>query len=82
MCTLKLHATVIDTIDRARKDHLWRGSDANAKGKPLIAWPKVTTPNENGGIGVRNLKHNQALLMIRSMILGSTWSGTPTIQMD
>jgi len=64
MCTLSLPITVIDTIDRARKDALWRGNDVNAKRKPLIAWKKVTTPKENGGLGVIDLKvQNQALLM-------------------
>ena len=39
-------------------------SDVNAKKKPLIACSKVTTPKENGGLGVINLKvQNQALLM-------------------
>jgi hypothetical protein len=64
MCTLRLPITVIDTIDRARKDCLWRGNDVNAKRKPLIAWKKVTTPKENGGLGVINLiVQNQALLL-------------------
>ena len=62
MCTLKLPATVIKAIDRARKDCLWRKNDGS--GKPLIAWSKVTTPKKNGGLGVKNLRiQNQALLI-------------------
>jgi hypothetical protein len=64
MCTLQLPITVINIIDRARKDCLWRGNDINAKRKPLIAWKHVTTPKENGGLGVMNLfAQNQALLL-------------------
>ena len=64
MRTLRIPITVIDAIDRARKDALWRGNDTNAKRKPLIAWEKVTTPKENGGLGVIDLKvQNQAPLM-------------------
>ena len=55
---------MIDSIDRARKDALWRGNDINAKKRPIIAWEKVTTPKENGGLGVINLKvQNKALLL-------------------
>jgi len=37
MCTLQVPATVLDYIDRARRHCLWRGSDSNAKIKPLVA---------------------------------------------
>jgi hypothetical protein len=64
MCTLQLPITVINIIDRARKDCLWRGNDINVKRKPLIAWKHVTTPKENGGLGVMSLfAQNQALLL-------------------
>jgi hypothetical protein len=37
MCTLQLPVSVLEYIDRARRHCLWRGSDSNAKMKPLVA---------------------------------------------
>lgn len=51
MCTLKLHKGVIESIDRARKQCLWRGNDLNNKGENLAAWPMVTLPKQKGGLG-------------------------------
>uniref|UniRef100_A0A0A9GKK0 Reverse transcriptase domain-containing protein n=1 Tax=Arundo donax TaxID=35708 RepID=A0A0A9GKK0_ARUDO len=64
MCTLLLPITVTENIDRARRNCLWRGSDVNAKGKPLVAWKKVYRPKSKGGLGVVDLKsQNEALLV-------------------
>ena len=64
MCTVKMHITVLNAIDRARRHGLWRGSDVAGKGKPLVAWSKVTMPKEKGGLGLKNLQiMNEALLM-------------------
>jgi len=56
MCTIKLPKGVIDNIDRARKQCLWRGNDAEKKGGNLVAWPVVMRPKEKGGLGVLNLR--------------------------
>ena len=64
MCTIKLPKGVIDNIDRARKQCLWRGNDAEKKGGNLVAWPVVMRPKEKGGLGVLNLRlQNDALLL-------------------
>jgi hypothetical protein len=64
MCTLKLPKGVIDNIDRARKQCLWRGSDRSKKGGNLAAWPMVTKPKNKGGLNVTNLYvQNDALLI-------------------
>jgi hypothetical protein len=64
LCSVKMHATNINSIDRARKHGLWRGSDIAGKGKPLVAWDKVTTPKGKGGLGLKNLRlMNEALLL-------------------
>ncbi|KAL6643274.1 hypothetical protein ACP70R_021455 [Stipagrostis hirtigluma subsp. patula] len=64
MTTLKLHVTVVENIDRARKQCLWRGSDINRKGGNLASWDKVCKPKSKGGLGVINLRlHNDALLL-------------------
>jgi hypothetical protein len=64
MCTLKLPKGVIDNIDRARKQCLWRGNDTTKKGGNLAAWPIVMKPKNKGGLGVINLSvQNDALLL-------------------
>lgn len=64
MCTIKLPKGVIENIDRARKQCLWRGNSEKKKGGNLVAWPVVMQPKDKGGLGVINLKlQNDALLM-------------------
>lgn len=66
MCTIKLPKGVIENIDRARKQCLWRGNSANKKGGNLVAWHVVMQPKEKGGLGIINLRlQNDALLMKR-----------------
>jgi hypothetical protein len=50
MCTLKLLTTVINDIDRIRRDFLWRGNNDNAHRNPLISWDKITCPKNKGGL--------------------------------
>ena len=64
MCSIKLHKGVIDNIDRARKQCLWRGNDMDKKGGHLAAWSMVQKPKDKGGLGVINLRmQNDALLL-------------------
>ena len=64
MCSLKLPVTVIDIIDKHRKNCLWRGSDFRKKGYNLAAWDLVRRPKSKGGLGVINLSlQNDALLL-------------------
>jgi hypothetical protein len=37
MCSVKMHKTNLNSIDRARRHGLWRGSDVARKGKPMVA---------------------------------------------
>jgi len=64
MCTIKLPKGVIENIDRARKQCLWRGNSSEKKGGNLVAWPVVIQPKDKGGCGILNLRlQNDALLM-------------------
>ena len=64
MCTLQVPVAVLEYIDRARRHCLWRGSESNAKMKPLVAWKKCCKPKKKGGLGIINLRsQNSALLM-------------------
>jgi hypothetical protein len=64
LCTIKLPAGVIENIDRARKQCLWRGNSEKKKGGNLVAWDIAQQPKEKGGLGVINLRlQNDALLL-------------------
>jgi hypothetical protein len=56
LATIKIPKGVIENIDRARKQCLWRGNDPANKGGNLVAWPTVMKPKEKGGLGVINLR--------------------------
>jgi hypothetical protein len=63
--SVKMHVTNLNSIDRARKHGLWRGSDVAGKGKPLLAWEKVTAPRDKGGLGLKNLRIMNETLLIK-----------------
>lgn len=63
MCTLKLPLGVVNNLDRARRDCLWRGSDVNDKKKPLVALKKICRPRTKGGLGLNLRNQNNALLL-------------------
>jgi hypothetical protein len=64
MCTLKLFFTIIEIIDKHRKNCLWRGKEFRSKGYNLAAWDLVKMPKDKGGLGVINLSvQNDALLL-------------------
>jgi hypothetical protein len=56
MCSVKMHKMNLNSIDKARRHGLWRGSDVSRKGKPLVASAKVTTSKDKGGLGLKNLR--------------------------
>jgi hypothetical protein len=49
MSTIKLPKGVIENIDRARKQCLWRGNSEKKRGGNLVAWPVVIQPKDKGG---------------------------------
>ena len=51
--TIKIPVGVIENIDRARKQFLWRGNFE--KGRNLVAWDIVQQPKEKGGLSVVNM---------------------------
>lgn len=64
MCFLSLPKSVIESIDRARRHCLWRGSDINSNKKSLVMWDRVCQPKYKGGLGVIDLRlQNNALLL-------------------
>ena len=64
MCTIKLHKGVIHSVDRIRKQCLWRGNSEKKRGGNLVAWPLAQRPKNKGGLGIKNLcLQNDALLL-------------------
>jgi len=43
------------SIDRIRKQCLWRGNSERKKGGNLVAWPLAQRPKQKGGLGIKNL---------------------------
>jgi hypothetical protein len=77
LCIIKMYATNIKSIVRARRHGLWRGSDVAGKGKPMVAWDKVTTHKDNGGLGLKNLRlMNEAQKRVLSSSESSSGSVT------
>ena len=55
MCSISLPKTVIKQIDKARKQCLWRGAEANAKKIAKATWPMVCVSKGEGGLEVLSL---------------------------
>jgi hypothetical protein len=67
MCTFLLPKTVIKQIDKFRKHCLWRGSDPNSKKPFKAAWPLITLPKTEGGLGVLDLKLQNECLLLKNL---------------
>ena len=67
MSTFKLQAGVIENIDRARKQCLWRGNSQTSKGGNLAAWQMVIQPKAKGGLGIVDLKIQNDGLLIKQL---------------
>lgn len=72
MCTLKLHATIDDHIDKLSRAALWRGKEMDLRGKALVAWNKCTIPKEKGGLGSRTSDYRMRLYCSRTWISSIT----------
>jgi len=67
MCTYLLPKTVIKHIDKFRKHCVWRGSDPNSRKPFKAAWPLVTLPKTEGGLGVHDLKLQIECLFLKNL---------------
>jgi hypothetical protein len=66
MLTLVIPVGVLDVIDRARRHCLWRRKDKE-KINSLAAWDMVCKPKEKGGLGIINLKFQNAALLLKHL---------------
>jgi hypothetical protein len=66
MLTLVIPVGVLEVIDRARRHCLWRRKDKE-KINSLAAWDMVCKPKEKGGLGIINLKLQNAALLLKHL---------------
>lgn len=74
MYTFSLHVTIREQIDKYHKHCLWRGSDDSNKVNAKAAWTLVTTPKDDGGLGVLDLKTQNEALLIKKICISSSTS--------
>ena len=53
---LDLPSWALKAIDKIIRDFFWKGRKDVSGGHCLIAWPKVTSPPNLGGLGISNLQ--------------------------
>jgi hypothetical protein len=67
LSTLDIPDGVIDVIDRARRNCLWRKRKDDEKVHSLAAWEMVCKPKNKGGLGIINLKIQNKCLMMKQL---------------
>jgi hypothetical protein len=72
---------MIDNIDRARKQCLWRGNDPEKKGGNLVAWEIVQQPKDKGDLGVLNLRLQNDALLLKQLNKFYNKVDTPWVQL-
>uniref|UniRef100_A0A453JDH2 Reverse transcriptase domain-containing protein n=1 Tax=Aegilops tauschii subsp. strangulata TaxID=200361 RepID=A0A453JDH2_AEGTS len=55
MCSLELHATVVDQVNSYIRQCFWRKYGQEGVGPALIAWSTFCKPKEQGGLGVLDI---------------------------
>jgi hypothetical protein len=55
--------------------------DANAKGRSLAAWPKVTKPKDIGGLGIIDLRSKNEALLLKHLDKFYNKKDTPWVNM-
>jgi hypothetical protein len=58
---------VIDVIDRARRNCLWRKRKDDEKVHSLASWDMICKPKNKGGLGIINLKIQTKCLMMKQL---------------
>ena len=81
MCTIKLPIGVIENINKARKQCLWRGNNQSNKGGNLVGWQKVQMPKTKGGLGVLNLRLQNDALLLKQLHKFYMKSDTPWVHL-
>jgi hypothetical protein len=67
MCTVSVPVAIHEYVDRARRQCMWKKSEANARSKPMVAWKKCTRPKRKESLGIVNLRSQNAALLIKHL---------------
>jgi hypothetical protein len=67
LSTLDIPDGVIDVIDKARRNCLWRKRKDDEKVHSLASWDMVCKPKNKGGLGIINLKIQNKCLMMKQL---------------
>lgn len=67
MCTIKVHITILDHVNKSSRNFLWHGNDINKKGNYLASWKMICRPKDQGGLGVLNLRVQNSALLIKHL---------------
>jgi hypothetical protein len=65
LTVIKVPRKFLKEIDKTRKKFLWAGDGELTGGKCKVAWPKVCTPQPNGGFGIKDLELFSQSLRLR-----------------
>ena len=74
---VELPPWALKTIDKIRRNFLWRGRKDAKSGHCLLAWPKVCRPVEIIGLGISNLQNLNWALRMRWIWLQKTEANWP-----
>jgi hypothetical protein len=74
LTVIKAPKKFLKELDKIRRKFLWAGDGELAGGKCKVAWPKVCTPQPNGGLGIKDLDHFSQSLRLRW--LWFSWDST------
>ncbi|WVZ70614.1 hypothetical protein U9M48_019263 [Paspalum notatum var. saurae] len=82
MTALDLPKWVFKSIDKIRRNFLWKGQEQAKGGNCLVSWTRVQRPLMYGGLGVHDLERLGWALRIRWLWLQKTddsrpWKGLP-----
>lgn len=65
MCTLQIRPSILDQIDKYRKNCLWNRGDINRKGGCLAAWEVACRSKKEGGLGIINMRSQNSALLLK-----------------
>ena len=80
MLSLVIPIGVIEVIDKARRHCLW-GKKGKVKENSLAAWHIVCKPKKQGGLGITNLKTQNAALLLKHLHKFYNQDSTPWVQL-
>jgi hypothetical protein len=81
MGAIKLHATHIDHVEKARRNFLWHGKDIHKSGSCLVKCETNCLPKKSGGLGVLDLKQQNKALLIKNLYKFYNYQDIPWVQL-